>query len=174
MWWVSDSGLGHIPRLWVLFLVQVGTIPHPAKYRRQPIDASLLHQCFSLFLPLSLKAMKKNVLGWRLKKKSVFLSKRHCYLISSLWLTKFQGNRRCRKGFIEIKHSIRTIMIQGCYNRVDDWSTEKHNFHKARKLKVDILLSKSGTIHIFDLAGIYFHSRTKITFKWCKLHAVKE
>lgn len=51
---------------------------------------------------------------------------------------------------------------------------KKYNFYKARKLKADILFNKSGTIPTFDLAGTYFHSRTKIILKWCKLHAVTE
>ena len=43
------AGLGtHNPQSWQVW--------------RQPVDASLLHQCFSLSLPLSLKAMKKKCL----------------------------------------------------------------------------------------------------------------
>ena len=40
-----------------------GLIPGPGANGRLPIDASLLHWCFSPSLPLSLKAMKKNALG---------------------------------------------------------------------------------------------------------------
>ena len=34
-----------------------GSIPSHKAYGRQPIDISLSHKCFSLFLPLSLKSI---------------------------------------------------------------------------------------------------------------------
>ena len=37
----------------------VGSIPGLGAHRGQPLDASPLHQCFSLSLPFSLKAMTK-------------------------------------------------------------------------------------------------------------------
>ena len=57
----------------VLSSVQVHVIPGLGTCGRQPIDAPLLHQCFSLFLPLPPKAIK-NVLSWGLKKiKNILL-----------------------------------------------------------------------------------------------------
>ena len=65
--------LEHCPvtkRLQVRFLMEVPMIPSPGAYWRLPINASLLHQRFSLSLPLSLKAMKKKCPQVRVKKKS--------------------------------------------------------------------------------------------------------
>ena len=45
----------------------VDAIPGWDVHRRQPIDASLLHRCFSFFLS---KSNEKNVLRWGLQKKS--------------------------------------------------------------------------------------------------------
>ena len=54
-----DSQSGHMPRVRVWLPVWVCKIPGLDTYGRQPIDASLLHRCFPLSLPLSLKAMEK-------------------------------------------------------------------------------------------------------------------
>ena len=45
-------GQSTYPGLWVLSLVWVYMIPDPGTYRRQPTNASLSHQCFSLLSPL--------------------------------------------------------------------------------------------------------------------------
>ena len=47
-----DSGPGHIPRFWIRSPVRA----HP---RRQPIDVSLSHQCFSLFSSSAFKNSEK-------------------------------------------------------------------------------------------------------------------
>ena len=63
---LSHNWWGHIPRLWVQSLVPAWTIPCLGALGRQPINASLSHWHFSLFFPLflpfSLKVVKKNVL----------------------------------------------------------------------------------------------------------------
>ena len=58
--------------------------PSPGTYRRQPINATLLHlyfspshQCFCLSLPLSLKAMKKIS---SCEDKQHFLKRIHCQI----------------------------------------------------------------------------------------------
>ena len=60
-----------MPGLQVRFPVRVCESPGQDMYRRQPLNASFSHQCFSLSLPLSLflflKAMKKHVFRGRLK-----------------------------------------------------------------------------------------------------------
>ena len=50
----------------------------------QPIGASFSHQCFSLSLPLSLKAMKEKVLGWRLNNKWIKVPNFEVLLVSQI------------------------------------------------------------------------------------------
>ena len=53
-WFDLPTGHGHVqPSL------RICTIPSPGTFGRQLVNASLSHKCFSLSLPLSLKAMKK-------------------------------------------------------------------------------------------------------------------
>ena len=63
-----DTWAGHMPRLWVPYLVEVHT-------RRQPIHASILHQYLSPS-SLSKTAMKKPSLGENKKKPPPTITKR--------------------------------------------------------------------------------------------------
>ena len=55
------SGMGY-PSL-DMYIPSLGTDPSLGTYQRQQINTSLLHQYFSLSLPLSLKAVKKMSMG---------------------------------------------------------------------------------------------------------------